>query len=196
MTGNRTNTLLLTVIGVATLLVAVIGATFAYFTANISGGDQGTTITVGAGELKIVYQGGEMLLSDDIEPAVNEPAMIKTFTVTGSNTTESIMPYELEFVITENTFTDNALSYTLTSTSTDNNGQIVGQITETPILGGARTISLGNGNFSGVVANKEHSYELKVFFQETHVVQDENKGKTFGAYVNTKVGAISTTSTP
>ena len=36
MNNNRTNTLLLTVIGVATLLVAVIGASFAYFTAQLS----------------------------------------------------------------------------------------------------------------------------------------------------------------
>ena len=40
---NKKNTILLTVIAVATLLVAVVGATFAYFTAQ---GAQGTTATV------------------------------------------------------------------------------------------------------------------------------------------------------
>lgn len=40
---NKKNTILLTVIAVATLLVAVVGATFAYFTAQ---GEQGTTATV------------------------------------------------------------------------------------------------------------------------------------------------------
>ena len=37
---NRKNTILLTVIAVATLLVAVVGATFAYFTAQGGAGDQ------------------------------------------------------------------------------------------------------------------------------------------------------------
>lgn len=42
---NRKNTILLTVIAVATLLVAVVGATFAYFTAQ-GGGTASTPITV------------------------------------------------------------------------------------------------------------------------------------------------------
>ena len=37
---NRKNTILLTVIAVATLLVAVVGATFAYFTAQGTGSKQ------------------------------------------------------------------------------------------------------------------------------------------------------------
>lgn len=42
---ERKNTILLTVIAVATLLVAVVGATFAYFTATTSGPDKGTGTT-------------------------------------------------------------------------------------------------------------------------------------------------------
>ena len=47
--NSKTNTLLLTVIGVATLLVAVIGATFAYFTAQVGGGESATTVKMNAG---------------------------------------------------------------------------------------------------------------------------------------------------
>ena len=42
---NRKNTILLTVIAVATLLVAVVGATFAYFTAQ-GGGIAETKVNV------------------------------------------------------------------------------------------------------------------------------------------------------
>ena len=42
--NSKTNTLLLTVIGVATLLVAVIGSTFAYFTAQVSGSEKTSTV--------------------------------------------------------------------------------------------------------------------------------------------------------
>ena len=41
--GNN-NTVLLTVIGIATLLVAVVGATFAYFSAQLSGTENQSTM--------------------------------------------------------------------------------------------------------------------------------------------------------
>ena len=41
MTENKGQTIFLSVIGIATLLVAIIGATFAYFTTSM-GGTQGT----------------------------------------------------------------------------------------------------------------------------------------------------------
>ena len=56
--NSKTNTLLLTVIGVATLLVAVIGATFAYFTAQVGGGESATTVKMNAGVLKINFTNG------------------------------------------------------------------------------------------------------------------------------------------
>ena len=43
--GNN-NTVLLTVIGIATLLVAVVGATFAYFSAQLSGTENQSTMTL------------------------------------------------------------------------------------------------------------------------------------------------------
>lgn len=193
MTGNRTNTLLLTVIGVATLLVAVIGATFAYFTANITGGEETTTITVGAGKLSIAYDGTAALTADDIQPEIEAPAMTKDFTITGNNSTTAIMPYSLELVVQSNTFTEDALSYTLESTNTGGNGVIAPAITETGISTGASVVPIGNAHFSGVVVNSVHTYVLKIFFRETGVNQDIDKGKTFEGYVNTKVGEVYTT---
>lgn len=193
MTGNRTNTLLLTVIGVATLLVAVIGATFAYFTANLSGGETLTTITVGAGKLEIAYDGSAAMTADNILPEVLDPAMVKNFTITGSNTTTATMPYSIELIITANTFTNNALSYTLESTRTGGNGTIAPAISETPIETGPRTIALGNAYFEGTVANSVHTYVLRIYFRETGENQDIDKSKTFAGHVNTKVGQVYTT---
>ena len=42
---EKRNTVLLTVIAIATLLVAVVGATFAYFSADISGNNGSVTVT-------------------------------------------------------------------------------------------------------------------------------------------------------
>ena len=124
---NKNNVLLLTVIGVATLLVAVIGATFAYFTANLSGQETATSVTVGAGKLEIEYQNGSSNLvpqsatgiepkkpndPDGVEPLLcpsqtcpyGAPVIVKEFSIVGTNTTEANMPYGLKLEVTANTF--------------------------------------------------------------------------------------------
>lgn len=193
MNNNKTNTLLLTVIGVATLLVAVMGASFAYFTANITGEESATTVTVGAGVLSISYNGGPGIDTAPLIPlAVGEAAGEKTFSITGNNTTVTSMPYKISIVVTENTFTSGALKYTLTSTNTGGNGNVAPTVsTLTDIPTGAQNIPLGGGNFSGVVENSVHTYLLKIYFPDTEVVQDVDKDKVFQAYVDTTVQAIS-----
>ena len=53
--NNKGNMILLTIISVATLLVAVIGATFAYFNISINSKDSDTTIEVTNGTISIEY---------------------------------------------------------------------------------------------------------------------------------------------
>ncbi len=124
---NRQNTLLLTVIAVATLLVAVIGATFAYFTANISGNtDISSPVHVTAANLTIAFaDGGDatIVLNSEgrIEPTrgvvtgegtTYQPVVTKTFSLRGNNTTGTgniasdamRMPYKLYLIVTDNTF--------------------------------------------------------------------------------------------
>jgi len=196
MNENRSNTLLLTVIGVATLLVAVIGASFAYFTATISGQETGTTVTVGAGSLAIAYDdGGADIETPPLEPvpAPDDPVATKTFTITGTNSTSAIMPYTIKLVVTGNTFTSNTLTYDLDSTNTGGNGYIVPDIVETGIATGASNISLGTGYFSGVVSSSVHTYVLNIYFPDTGFNQDEDKNKEFTAYVDTTVEQVYTT---
>lgn len=54
------------VIGVATLIVAIIGATFAWFTATANSGKQDLITT---GTLKIVYEDGRDLVATNLKPA-------------------------------------------------------------------------------------------------------------------------------
>ena len=72
MTENKGQTIFLSVIGIATLLVAIIGATFAYFTTSM-GGTQGTvkatTAKIGAASftaqsvvLQLYYLDGQVKL--------------------------------------------------------------------------------------------------------------------------------------
>ena len=56
---KKGNTVLLTVIAVATLLVAVVGATFAYFTASVAGNDTASSVVVKTAQIgTITYTNG------------------------------------------------------------------------------------------------------------------------------------------
>lgn len=213
--NNKTNTLLLTVIGVATLLVAVIGATFAYFTATIGGTESSTTITVGAGSLSIAYSGGANITVDDIIPTVPvcaegpwtdsptnskcanidattvAPLTTKTFTVTGNNNTAGKMPYTIGLVVQTNGFTANTLKYTLESINTSSNGDVAASVsTWVGIPTGANTIDFGSGYFGANASGAIHTYKLKIYFPDTYTNQDTDKAKGFTAYVSTSTSQI------
>ena len=145
MENNKQNTLLLTVISVATLLVAVIGATFAYFTANVNDTETSAVILTTA-TLTINYEGGTNGLvtnSTSVEPTDpngDHPLISKQFTLTAqtnntntaSKTGDEVnMPYVVQLVVTKNTFhltnalssdtnyANTSLSYKLTTSSSD-----------------------------------------------------------------------------
>ena len=122
---NKSNTLLLTVIAVATLLVAVIGATFAYFTANIDS-TQTSTIEVTGAKLTISYAGNSSTITATAKNPQVAAIGTKTFTLSGINsTTDMSMPYTLYLVVNTNEFvlanatTGTSLSYTLEQTTSD-----------------------------------------------------------------------------
>ena len=121
---EKKNTILLTVIAVATLLVAVVGATFAYFTAtNSTSGSGGTTDvttdTVGAVNLKmeavtinneVKYPGGFLVVGAKVTATDNDTNndFDVTYTVNGTITNNTRTPlnwtlYELSTEVTEPT---------------------------------------------------------------------------------------------
>ena len=214
--NSKTNTLLLTVIGVATLLVAVIGATFAYFTAQISGSETTSTVKMNAGTLSINYENGNAIESTtEFEPtkaavecpdkkpnetagyycdqAQYTPVGIKTFTLTGNNSTPvgdgMKMPYKLQLVVTANGFTAGTLKYTLSGSSTGTGDSVVSTDTWKDIPAGANTVDLGDGYFMPG-NNVKHSYTLNVYFPDNHANQDDNKEKVFKAKVNITTSEI------
>ena len=207
--NNKTNTLLLTVIAIATLMVAVIGATFAYFTANTSGSETVSTIKMTGGSLTISYADNSASLSynptnGSVEP--QEAAVIqKAFVLTGTNTTNLKMPYEVYMVVVNNEFSDKALTYELTNEQATNgtialvnsgNGSIPGpKVTfvgqngpdyTSATKGAAVTnqrIKLADGNFTNT-ENATHQYKLSVFFKDNGKKQDYDKQAKFAAYID------------
>ena len=87
MKEGKNNTVLLTVIGIATLLVAVVGATFAYFSAQLSGTENQSTMTIQASNGgSSTLDGGEAIHVENIYPR-EEAWVNKKIAVTYHNTT-------------------------------------------------------------------------------------------------------------
>lgn len=91
MDNNKQNSVLLIIIAVATLLVAVVGATFAYFTANNSSGST-VTVNTKTGSMNILFSDGndavDITTKTDIQPS-NTKLVEKEFTIEGRNITKS-----------------------------------------------------------------------------------------------------------
>ena len=68
--GGKNNTILLTVIAIATLLVVVTGATFAYFAAVVRGNDTASSISITAASTgqTLTLGGGEQVILTNIYP--------------------------------------------------------------------------------------------------------------------------------
>ena len=133
----------------ASLLIAVIGGTYAYFTAGMSTGETQATLKVGAGQLKIKFANtNSVQIAENVQPTVAktectkktgayycdqseyDPVGTKTFTLTGTNTTDASknmkMPYNIKLIIPQNQFSSGALKYTLIgSKEANDNGEVV-----------------------------------------------------------------------
>ena len=85
------------VIGVLTLIVAIIGASFAYFSINAS--SKQDAVNVSAASVKIVYTEGDQIAIENLIPSTREIAM-KTLTRGLAGTTHEVegaqVPYNAE----------------------------------------------------------------------------------------------------
>ena len=161
--NNKGNMILLTILSIATLLVAVIGSTFAYFNISMSTRDNETTIEVTNGSISIEHQENAQV-SFTKQPAGTLVAS-KSFTITGLITGSSNLNYEVDFKVNENTFDNNQLVYELVSTNDSNNGTIIPNTAErVTIPSGSNTIVLGKGIFAGpITTGAVHTYILNVY---------------------------------
>ena len=131
MTENKGQTIFLSVIGIATLLVAIIGATFAYFTTSM-GGTQGTvkatTAKIGAASFTAQSVSGTAVL-----PGWTSEA--KTVTVE-LEPSDYDVKYTCTLNMTENPLTDLTLTVAGTNAQTTVNGKLKTGATNTVIASG------------------------------------------------------------
>lgn len=198
MSEGKNNTVMLTIIGIATLLIAVIGATFAFFSAQVSGLDEQKEDVIKSAMVGTTFIGGnEVVTAANIYPKA-EAWGTKKFSITSNSSTGVTTSYNISLVIDANdkadgvtpnkTFESGALSYILTGKESDAStpGTVASSdgekaITElsagTSILLGTATI---NGNAGKTVTQ---AYELNFFFKDTGRDQNANQGAQFKGHI-------------
>ena len=205
---EQKNKMVYIILLLASLLIAVIGGTYAFFTAGMSTGETEATLKVGAGQLKIKFANtNSVQIAENVQPtpaktectkqtgayycdqSEYDPVGTKTFTLTGTNTTNSSknmkMPYNIKLIIPQNQFSSGALKYTLIgSKEANDNGKVVNIDTWKDIPTGANTAGtvLGSGYFMPG-ENVVHTYTLNLYFPDNHISQDADKNKIFGGLI-------------
>ena len=171
------NTIIISIVALAIVLITV---TYAYFSARITGLESASTISLTAGTMGIHYtEGNENVSLNNIYPR-DEEWVTKTFTITGNNTTMLEMSYLLGINIETNTFPDNYLSYDLIATNSTN-GVPIPDILNGQINGTGR-LMFGMGVFTNAT-NDIHNYELKIYFKDNGLNQNDAQGAVFNAKI-------------
>ena len=203
------NTILLTVIGVATLLVALVGATFAYFTTQIQNeANQSVGITTAA-PVGLQYLGQQFEMTNII-PGEEHTAEEGKFTVTNPSASTVDQKYDLKLGIDANTLNnlDGNEQLLLTITSADatvtndaTNATAVTNGVKWDLTAGHQAETLAEGTTASaaeyvfvkdqrIAIGATQNYQMTLEFKDTGAPQDNNQGKTFRAHIDL-VNAVS-----
>ncbi len=167
MDNNKGQTIFLSVIGIATLLVAIVGATFAWFSTTIDG--DGASANITTAQVSALSLEGTTITGTNVLPGWESNDA--TFTISGTVTGDVEVPYTCT-ITSNNTLTD--LEYRVgaadAGASTGGAWKTVG--TSTQIVTGSITAS-----------NSEDVYNIALRFKETGADQNTQQNKTATATV-------------
>lgn len=199
--GGKNNTILLTVIAIATLLVVVTGATFAYFAAVVRGNDAASSISITAASqgTTITASGGEEVRLQNIYPRgidAGDEWVTKTLTLTSTanegNTGTSVYTFKINVdesndfrlhdsqgsVITDDNLNDiKNIKFTFTNVPVEGTTITTpqGTTTATSVYEASKNGTvIGTGIVSNATANTV-KYELKVFYDNASYNQNDGR---------------------
>lgn len=205
--GGKNNTILLTVIAIATLLVVVTGATFAYFAAVVRGNENASSISITAASegTKVAFSGGETVNLTNIYPKGTAPGsewITKNVTLSSSKTDStgtSKYTFTMSGAANGFDFTDDEgnevkdgtknIKFTFTRDATAKNSE--GELTEvttptetatpTSVVDSAGTI-IGSGIVKNNFANTV-TYVLKVYYDNASYNQNNGAQREFSFHI-------------
>ena len=158
-------------LGIILVAIAiVVGTSYAYFMANVTGGDNGSETVIKSGNLSLTLDDTNILSLDNAQPGNSAS---KEFTVT--NTSKNTMTYNIKLVDVVNNFVDkNDLIYSLIG---DNEVSI-----KDKVLPSVNDVYLVT-NIS-IDPGVTHTYTLTIVFKETNDNQNDNMGVNFSGKIN------------
>ena len=161
--NNKGNLILLTILSVATLLVAVVGATFAYFNVSMNGKDSETTIEVTNGTLSTEYVDNSTF--NFTGGTAGQLIASKTFTINGLITGSSNLNYQVVLKVNNNTYGEGQLVYAVRSSNDSNNGTVIPNNEDrVSIPVGTNNVIVGKGLFAGPIPNGAlHTYTIDIY---------------------------------
>jgi len=184
---NKKGNLMKFIIPIVVLLLITIGASFAYFTATISGSESSTTITVGSAVMNITYSGGSAISASNVVPGYTSSS--KSITVTGTNTNSAVLSYTLTLK-KSNSFSTGALKYTLTNTTTGGVVTPIATATDVSITTGSADMTIGTGSFAVGASGVHHTYTFTISFPDTGSAQNAEQGKSLTGYITTTSSTV------
>ena len=187
---NKNNRIVLLILGIATVLIALIGATFAYFTSVIRYNNAPQSVTLTTVEVQgLEYTASDTLSLVDAIPD-NDKTDTQTFTIYNPNAT-AVITYSLYLKTDLNEFT-------VTEYDSDEDGEdeefadqliltITGGQTSPVVLDltdgtdTADKIIVENVRLNGQATDE---YTATIKFAEINIPQDNNQGCTFVGHID------------
>ena len=171
MENNKGQTIFLSVIGIATLLVAIVGATFAWFSTTISG--TGTTANITTASISALTLNGTQIEGENVLPGWESAD--KNFTVAGTVTGSVSVPYSCK-INKEGEVTDLEFRVSADGEDDSTGGSWTAIGTDTEVVTGNITAS-----------NPSDTYQIAVRFKETGENQNTQQGKSATATVTCEI---------
>lgn len=205
--SNKGSMIILTVIGIATLLVAVIGATFAYFTVTIKGNPTEPNVTVQSKTLGVIeFETLNQINYTNLIPGRPQwetdqtPTNKLNFTVTSAVDASANEEYVVYLNVEENDFETDNVVYLLTETekgthsvkgsqyfTEDNyvNHTFAGETTPTKLgkitAGFTGKMQIGTAEL-GMLGSKD-KWEFEIWVNEIGAEQNIDQGKTIKCFI-------------
>lgn len=186
MEEMKGQTIFLSVIGIATLLIAIVGATFAWFSISVSGNENSEKIIYTTASLgSVVFNDGYTIDANGIIPG---DVKTKTFTVSQTDIAATgKIKYNIILNVNSNTLTPNADGQFVhyLKGSGNINGGVLANLDET-IVPESSTI-IGSGILDGY---EVHTYEYSISLKNLDIPQNNAQGKEFGGYITVELEQI------
>ena len=194
MENNRGQSIFLSVVGIATLLVAIVGATFAYFSISVTGNEDASSIYVRTAKVGgVTYDGtGAGLVVTNAYPGYTKT---KTFSISTDNNADptASVQYTIDLVTTEAGLSSAAVTNKTSSLASDfvyslhkttSAGGEQADVTNAAVPATTGSANIGTGTLTGPMT---HTYELTVTLLETGTSQNLLQGLTYEGKVQINV---------